>query len=139
MKTLRTLTSLLLALLMLMLASCADVEKTGAWESAEYDRDTTLGKGEKTITVLVTAEEQTLTFTIHTDKTTLGEALGEHNLIDGEEGAYGMYVKYVNGIEADYNVDQTYWGVFLNGVLAPTGVDGITITDGGEYELRKTK
>ena len=140
MKTIKQLTSLLLALLMLLaLVSCADVERTGAWESAVYDKDTELGKGSKTVTVLVVAEEQTLTFTIHTDKDILGDALLEHNLIDGEEGAYGMYVKYVNGIEADHNVDQTYWSLTKNGELMMTGVDMTAIADGEQYELTKTK
>ena len=140
MKTIKQLTSVLLALLMLFtLAACADVERTGAWESAVYDKDTELGKGEKTVTVLVKADEQTLTFVIHTDKTTLGEALMEHDLIDGEEGAYGMYVKYVNGIEADYGVDQTYWSLTKNGELMMSGVDTTEIADGEQYELTKTK
>ena len=140
MKTIKQLTSLLLALLMLFsLAACADVERTGAWESAVYDKDTELGKGAKTVTVLVKADEQTLTFVIHTDKDTLGDALLEHDLIDGEEGAYGMYVKYVNGIEADYDVDQTYWSLTKNGELMMTGVDATEIADGEQYELTKTK
>lgn len=140
MKTLTRLTLILLALLTLCsLISCADVDKTGAWETAVFDRDTTLGKGEKTVTVKVIAEEQELTFTIHTDKETLGDALLEHELIDGEEGPYGLYVKAVNGIVADYNVDQTYWSLTKNGELSMTGVDATAIADGEQYELTRTK
>ena len=94
MKTATRITLLLLALLMTFsFVACADVDKTGAWETATYDRNTELGEGAKTITVKVVAEEQELTFTIHTDKTTLGEALKEHELIAGEESEFGMYVK----------------------------------------------
>ena len=64
MKTLIRATLLLLALLMAFsLVACADVEKTGAWETASYDRNTELGEGAKTVTVKVIADEQELTFT----------------------------------------------------------------------------
>ena len=140
MKTATRITLLLLALLMtLCFVACADVEKTGAWETATYDRDTELGEGAKTVTVKVIAEEQELTFTIHTDKETLGDALLEHKLIDGDQGPYDLYVKKVNGIVADYDADQTWWKLSKAGVDAMTGVDGIEIADGEQYELTRTK
>ena len=140
MKAIVRITLLLLALLTCFsFVACADVEKTGAWETATYDRNTELGKGAKTVTVKVIADEQELIFTIHTDKATLGEALLEHELIDGEQGAFGMYVKAVNGIVADYDVDQTYWGFTKNGEMMLVGVDGAEIADGEQYELTRTK
>ena len=140
MKTLTRITLLLLALLMcLSFVACADVEKTGAWETATYDRNTELGEGAKTVTVKVIADEQELTFIIHTDKETLGEALLEHKLIDGEQSQYGMYIKAVNGIVADYDVDQTYWGFTKAGEMMLVGVDSAEIADGEQYELTRTK
>ena len=140
MKTATRLTLLLLALVMsLCFVACADVEKTGAWETATYDRNTELGEGSKTVTVKVIADEQELVFTIHTDKETLGDALLEHNLIDGEEGPFGLYIKKVNGIVADYDADQTYWGFTKNGELMMVGVDSAEIADGEQYELTRTK
>ena len=140
MKTVTRITLLLLALLTLLsLVACADVEKTGVWEEATYTSDKEFGKGEKTVTVKVIAEEQELTFTIHTDKETLGDALLEHELIEGEEGAFGIYVKRVNGILADYDVDQTYWSFTKEGVMMMVGVDSATIADGEQYELTRAK
>lgn len=140
MKTVTRITLLLLALLTLLsLVACADVDKTGAWEDATYLTDKEFGEGAKTVTVLVSAEEQTLTFTLHTDKETLGEALKEHDLIEGEEGAFGIYVKRVNGILADYDVDQTYWSLTKNGEMMLVGVDAAEIADGEQYELTKAK
>ncbi len=140
MKTTSRITSLLLAILMLFtFVACADVEKTGVWENATYLSDKELGKGEIAVTVKVEAEEQSVTFTIHTDKKTLGDALLEHDLIAGEEGAYGLYVKTVNGILADYDVDQTYWAFTKNGEMMMVGVDGAEIADGESYELTRTK
>ena len=115
------------------------VSKSGAWVSATYLRDMEFGTGSKTVQVEVKAEGQSVTFTIHTDKETLGEALIEHNLIAGEEGAYGLYVKFVNGIEADYDKDKTYWSFYKNGEYMMTGVDTTVISDGEHYELSKEK
>ena len=61
--------ALFLAILTLFsLVACADVEKTGDWENATHVRDMEFGKGAKTVTVKVTAGDQTLTFTLKTDK-----------------------------------------------------------------------
>ena len=122
------------------LTSCSKkVENYNLWENATYKEDTDLGSGDKTIAVEVKAEEKSVTFTIHTDKEMLGEALKEHNLISGEQGAYGMYVKVVNGIKADYDEDKHYWGLNINGESSMTGVDGVEIADGEHYELIRTK
>ena len=78
-------------------------------------------------------------FTIKTDKKILGDALLEHDLIAGEEGPYGLYVKKVNGITADYDKTQTYWALKKNGKDVMTGVDMTEITDGEHYEFVYTK
>ena len=78
-------------------------------------------------------------FEIHTDKTVVGEALLELGLIEGDMGDYGLYVKKVNGITADYDVDASYWGFYINGEYAMSGVDTTPITAGESYELRYEK
>ena len=118
---------------------CNTVEKTGVWENATYRKDMQFGEGAKTVIVEVKAEEQLVTFTIKTDKDTVGAALLEHNLIAGEESQYGLYVKVVNGMTADYDVDQSYWAFYINGEYAMTGVDSTTITEGAIYQLAYTK
>lgn len=137
----KTLCRLLLTALTLLLTfgliACADVKKTGDWETATYDRDTKLGKGEKTITVKVVADEQELTFTIRTDKENLEDALTEHNLIDGDEGAFGLYIKKVNGIVADYDADKSYWAITKSGEET-LGAKATPIADGDRFEITKT-
>ena len=96
-------------------------------------------EGSKTITVEVTAEEKTVVFTVKTDADTVGAALLEHSLIAGDQGEYGLYVKTVNGILADYDVDQTYWAFNIGGEYAMTGVDQTEITEGVVYQLVRTK
>jgi len=131
---------IMLAVLCLCFVSCGQQEQvTDVWESAIYKEDTELGKGGKTVFVEVKAMDKTVTFTINSDKKTLGEALMEHKLIEGEKGAYGLYVKKVNGIEADYDKNQCYWGFNKNGEGMLTGVDGAEFKDGEHYELVYTK
>ena len=139
-KTIKSTISIALSLLFLLsLVACNTVDKTGAWENATYLKDKELGKGSKTIMVEVEAEDQKVTFTIHTDKDTVGEALMEHDLIEGEEGAYGLYVKKVNGITADYDEDKHYWALYVDGEYAMSGVDSTEVKDGVTYRLVRTK
>ena len=134
---LRTVSALLLALIAICaLVACADVDKTGAWETAVYDKNTELGNGAKTITVKVIADEQELIFTIHTDKENLEDALLEHELISGTEGSFGLYIKAVNGIIADYDTDKTYWAITKNGEDT-LGAKSTLIADGETFELTR--
>ena len=136
----KTLKSLICLMLLLVLAtalfSCSEkVEKTGLWENATYLKDTELGKGATTVLIEVKAGEQSITFTVNTDKETLGDALIELELISGDEGPYGLYVKSVNGIVADYDVDQSWWALYKDGEMLLTGVDSTKISSGEYYEL----
>ncbi len=104
--------------------------------TARYTEDTTLGTGSKTITVTVKDNEgKGVVFTIKTDAKTVGAALLENELIAGDEGNYGMYIKVVNGLRADYDKDMAYWAFYIESEMAMTGVDETNITDGGVYEL----
>ncbi len=139
--TAKIITSLLLIISMLFcIVSCGGKKPAeGLWASATYTEDTTLGEGSKTITVEVTAEEKTVVFTVKTDADTVGAALLEHNLIAGDEGPYGIYIKTVNGMLADFDVDQTYWSFTIAGETAMTGADQTEITDGTVYGFVRTK
>ena len=136
----KTVSSIICALLSIViivcLASCGNtVDAEGLWENATYRKDTELGKGATTVQVEVKAGEESITFTIKTDKKILGDALLEHELITGDQSQYGLYIKTVNGILADYDVNKSYWGFYKNGEFMLTGVDGTEITDGEHYEL----
>ena len=76
---------------------------------------------------------------VKTDAVTVGEALLENGLIAGEDGDYGLYVKTVCGITADYDVDKTYWAFYINGEYAMSGVDKTDIADGAVYEFKIEK
>jgi hypothetical protein len=140
-RTIKQSIALILSLtFILFLASCStDQEASNLWENATYQSDMQFGEGSKTVVVEVIAEEKTITFTIKTDRSIVGDALTDHGLISGEEGAYGLYIKSVNGITADYDIDQAYWAFNINGEYAMTGVDTTEIAEGTTYQLIYTK
>ncbi len=127
-QTMKITTSLLLVVMLLFCAvSCAEkVDAVGLWENATYLSDTTLGDGANTVKVELTAEEQTIIFTIKTDKTTLGEALFEHKLIND-----ASFFDTCNGIKADWNKDQAWWAFYIGDEMASFGVgDPKAVTTG---------
>ncbi|MBR4282563.1 MAG: DUF4430 domain-containing protein [Clostridia bacterium] len=118
--------------------SKTDVNSTVVSNDAQniYTADTELGQGSKTVYVNVTDNQnKTITFTIHTDKEFLGDALIDNGIIKGDEGQYGLYVTHVNGLEANYDTDKAYWGFFQNGEYMMSGVDTTKFSDGDSYEL----
>ena len=139
-KTIKSIISVFFALVFIVcLASCNVANDIDVWENATYSEDTELGSGAKTAVVEVKVGEHKVTFTIKTDKDTVGEALAEHGLISGDEGPYGLYVKVVNGITADYDVDRSYWSFNIGGEYSLTGVDTTEITEGITYQLEYVK
>lgn len=140
-KVIRSVVLVVVALsFVLCLASCNEkIDAEGLWENATYRSDKEFGKGEKTVEVEVKVEEQSVTFTINTDADTLGAALLEHELIAGEDGQFGIYVKSVNGIVADYDVDKSYWGFYQNGEYLMSGVDTTAIVGGEHFEIVYSK
>lgn len=99
-----------------------------------------LGEGKNRFDFNVVDIEGNVTqFAIHTDKEIVGEALLELGLIKGEAGPYGLYVKEVNGIVADYDKDKTYWGFYVDGEYAMSGVDMTKIEAGKVYSFKVSK
>ena len=82
---------------------------------------------------------KTVEVTVRTDKETLGDALSAVSLIQGDKGPYGLYVKKVNGITADYDVDKSYWAFYINGEYAMSGVDTTNIDETAKYQLAYPK
>ena len=109
------------------------------WNSATHKEDKTFGEGARSIEVEVVADGHSVTFTVKTDEEFLGAALVAHGIVVGSEGPYGLYIESVNGMVADYDVDQTYWAISKGGDYLMTGVDSTPIENGAHYELTRTK
>ena len=120
-------------------SSGADAEASVVGAAVAKDGDT-LGTGETEFPLTIADRDGTeIRITVRTDKTVVGDALQELGLIEGEEGPYGLYVKVVNGIRADYDTDKVYWAFYVNGDYAVSGVDVTEICAGDEYALRVEK
>lgn len=104
------------------------------------DGVTVLGEGQVAFNFTVVDKDgNEAQFEIHTDKTIVGDALLEHELIAGDMGEFGLYVKIVNGITADYDVDQTYWAFYVDGEYSMSGVDTTEIVAGASYMFKVEK
>ncbi len=101
---------------------------------------TDVGNGKVSFIFRVTDKEgyDTL-FRVYTNEKTVGDALQKVGLIEGEMGDYGLYVKKVNGIVADYDIDKTYWAFYINNEYAMTGVDKTDVTPNAEYQFKVEK
>ncbi len=127
--------SLSLFLCMVLIAATA-LFATGCGDTSQNNASV-LGEGDTSFTFTVTdADGNESSYEIHTDKTTVGEALLELGLIDGEDSEYGLYVKTVNGITVDYDTDGKYWAFYIDGEYASTGVDSTDITEGSTYSFK---
>ena len=100
-----------------------------------YEEDATVGTGEKEVMLTVKAADKAYNFTILTDKETLGEALIESGLVGGEKGPYGLYITSVNGIQAIYELDNSYWALSVDGESSALGADSVKIEEGRVYAL----
>ena len=98
------------------------------------------GEGEKSFTfTVVDGDGNEVSCEVKTDKTIVGDALIELGLLYGEAGPYGLYVKNVNGITADYDSTGTYWAFYIDGEYAMSGVDSTDIVEGSVYTFKVEK
>lgn len=146
MKTLSfILCSVLIVAMALITTGCSD--NAGGKNSSSKESQTSspekvlvLGQGHTMFEFSVVDKKGNETFfEIHTDKTIVGEALQELDLIQGEDGQYGLYVKTVSGITADYDKDGMYWAFYVNGEYALSGVDTTEIKEGERYSFKIEK
>ena len=138
--------AVLIAVTALSAVGCApeqgdDISTTSTVNSSEAATTTTrLGQGATTFTFEAEDKSGNKTvFEILTDEKTVGDALVKLNLINGENGQYGLYVKMVNGITLDYDTDKMYWALYVNGEYSMNGVDSVTPVNGATYTFKAQK
>ena len=94
----------------------------------------------KSFTLIVVDEDgKETSFSVTSKKKTVGAALLSEGLIEGDDGVYGLYVKKVNGILAEYETTGTYWAFYVNGEYAISGVDKTDVVDGATYSFKIEK
>ena len=93
-------------------------------------------EGKKTITVTVTYDDGTTKdFTYETEENYLGPVLRKEGLVAGHVDGDSFFIDAVDGLAADYSVNESWWKVLDNGEQALVGVDEIALKDGGTYQL----
>ena len=148
MKMTRIRRALLFVVCMVLIAATAlfatgcgnNASETAEPTTVTMENGAVLGEGAKQFTfTVVDGEGNETTATINSDADTVGEALQALNLIAGEPGDYGLYVKEVTGIRAVYEEDSTYWAFYINGEYGMTGVDKTDIEPGASYAFKVEK
>ncbi len=134
-------TVMILMLICVLFTACTTEkpQSSDLWKDAVYTEDMSFGDGEKTFLLEVKTEDKSVTFSVSTDADNLEDALTEHNLIEGEEGPYGLFVKKVNGIIADYDIEKTFWSLCQDGTPLQTGVGDTEVKGGEHFEFVRTK
>lgn len=122
--TMKKLLALLLALVLtLALAAC------GQKEENKTDDQT----NDPAITDQDNAADEKVTLPV-ADGAVIGQGAVAFTVeVQGADG------KTVNGETADYDADGTYWGFYINGEYAMTGVDATTLEAGTTYAFRVEK
>lgn len=130
----------LIAATALITTGCSERQPEPSSDSSLYPVSETphvLGSGEHTFLFSVLDETgQEVQFELSSSETTVGAALLEQGLIEGEAGPYGLLVTTVNGLRRDYDADKMYWAFYIDGEYAMTGVDETQITDGTQYSFQ---
>ena len=92
--------------------------------------------GDKTITVTVVHKDGTSKdFTYNTEEEYLGAVLMAEELVTGYEGEYGLVIESVDGETADWNVDQSYWALYVGDEYDTTGAGTTPVYDGSVFKL----
>ncbi len=96
-------------------------------------------QGAKAFTVEVTGESgETKSYTGRTDAEFLRGLMDElaekgDFSYEGSEGDYGLMITTINGEEAIYENDGSYWAIYVNGEYGNFGADQQPVEDGGVY------
>ena len=106
----------------------------GIWDDATYTSDTTLGEGEKTVTVEVVAADYSVTLTVKTDEENLGDALYKLGIINDPS-----FFDTCNGMLASWEKDQAYWCFKQDGKKLNYGVGDAKISGGESFSIEYTK
>jgi len=128
-------TLLVLAAAMLaILTACGAAATTGSSPDSPDGAVQVIGQGSLSFRFEVTDDAETLTaWDVSTDETTVGDALIAVGLIKGDVSEFGLYVTEVNGLIADYDANQSWWGFFIDGEMAMAGADATDIEEGKVY------
>ncbi len=119
---------------------CNEGGSTSSGVTERKEETVELGEGKNNFSITVTEDNgNQIHYKIHTDEKYVGTALQKLEMIYGEMGEYGLYVKTVNGMRADYELDGYYWSFYIDGEYADKAIDTVKIDSKKQYELKMEK
>ena len=98
---------------------------------------TTAGAKSYTVTV-IHSDGVTHEYRFTTDREYLADALLDEGLVAGDDSQYGLTVHTVDGERADWNKNQSYWSLLINGEYAMTGAGTTPVNDGDHFTWEYT-
>ena len=128
-----SLKKLLSMILCVVLVAAMALFATGCMENGKEEAT---GESVSFTVVVVDLEGKETTYEVTTTETTVGAALMAEELLAGEEGPYGLYIKEVAGIPLDWDTDGKYWAVYVDSEYALSGVDSLAVTEGAVYTFK---
>ena len=98
-------------------------------------------EGSKSVMIEVKDHAQTtFTYTVHTDAEYLIDAMKDAQKLtfSGYEGPYGFTLISINGTSADWEKDNAYWCIYVNGEIGNYGISAQTVNDGDTFRFEYT-
>ena len=127
----------LIAAMALVTTGCSDNTEPTETPDLSQLPATVIGEGETVFYfIAVDLEGQMTKYEVHTNETTVGAALLGVELIAGDSGPYGLYVKTVNGVTLDWDTHGKYWSLLIEGEYSMNGVDTVEIVPGTTYTFQ---
>lgn len=106
----------------------------GLWYTGKPEAQT----GSKALTVeVIHGSGDARTFDFRTDAQTLADALVEQEIVEDNQGAYGLYILTADS-ETVNEANQEWWCITKGGESLMTGASETVIADGEHYELTFT-
>ena len=96
---------------------------------------------EKTVTLEIVADGESVTKTYKTTADNLGKMLVEENIVEDNQTEYGLFIQTVHIDGKARTCDdskQEWWCLTKNGESIMTGADLTPLSDGDKYELTLT-
>ena len=131
-----SLKKLLSMILCVVLVAAMALFATGCMENGAPEETKDAAESVSFTVIVVDLEGKETTYEITTTETTVGAALMAEELLAGEEGPYGLYIKEVAGIPLDWDTDGKYWAVYVDSEYALSGVDSLAVTEGAVYTFK---
>ena len=131
-----------------LMTSCSDDSSSGNNNSDNSDNSSNendnnnypvLGAGAKSFIAEITVADGTVkTYTVKTDDETIGDALMSAKLIPDDSKTNGFFTN-LDGVTAEYAVDQSYWAIYIGDEYAMTGAFEMEVANGTVYKFIYTK